>query len=99
MIYIDEIFNWPGDITPAGRKHGHRWCHLWCDPGDEEILHALAQKIGLKREWFQHNRILNHYDLVPSKRKLALHEGAQEMSLLNWMKQHKKDFHNKLFSR
>jgi hypothetical protein len=98
MIYVDEVFNWPGNIAPAGYKHRRHWCHMWCDPGDEKILHAIARKIGLREEWFQHNPILDHYDLTPSKRELALHEGVQETSLLNWMKKHR-DFHNKLFSR
>lgn len=36
----------------------------------------MAARLGLKREWFQQNSRLPHYDLVPSKRALALKYGA-----------------------
>jgi hypothetical protein len=45
-----------------------------------EELHAMALRIGLKRSWFQPSPTLNHYDLVPSKRILALRNGAQEQT-------------------
>lgn len=70
MIYVDQVQN-------HGNK-GH-WCHMATD-GSVDELHSFAQQIGLKREWFQEHRIVRHYDLKPSKRKLAVELGAIEVS-------------------
>ena len=48
----------------------HRWGHMIADT--EAELHAMADAIGLRRAWFQKD----HYDLVPSKRALAIRRGA-----------------------
>lgn len=53
-------------------------CHLFTD-GPIEELHALAKKIGMKREWFQIDSTIPHYDLSPARRRLAITEGAQEV--------------------
>jgi hypothetical protein len=46
-------------------------------------LHRMAERIGLKREWFQpHPRVqFAHYDLTPGKRAKAVLWGAMEVSL------------------
>ena len=51
-------------------------CHMLADSLDE--LHAMASKIGLKREWFQ-PKSTPHYDVSLTKRKQALEQGAQEI--------------------
>jgi hypothetical protein len=43
-------------------------------------LHAMAQAMGLKREWFQEHGRLPHYDLTPARRMAALKLGAVEQS-------------------
>ena len=43
-------------------------------------LHAIAERIGLKRAWFQ-DRTFAHYDLTASKRTLALAAGAIPIEL------------------
>lgn len=76
-VYVDELFCLPSRNPQAfavGRRHGHQWCHLWADTGDE--LHAMARKIGMKPAWFQHNSRLPHYDLVPPRREMAIKLGA-----------------------
>jgi hypothetical protein len=45
-----------------------------------EELHAMAGKIGMKRSWFQNHRLLPHYDLVPSRRAVAIRLGAVEVT-------------------
>ena len=45
-----------------------------------EELHEMADKIGLKRSWFQGNSNTPHYDIAASKRVLALENGAQFVS-------------------
>lgn len=87
MIYVDGLLAHPppadAQTRRAGAPHGHRWCHLFCNPGDERELHALAQRIGLKRAWFQapkRPRDLPHYDLTPPRRAAALDAGAIELN-------------------
>lgn len=67
-VYVD-------DSRIAWRdKH---WSHLQADSLDE--LHAFAEKLGLKRSWFQHHEgrpELDHYDVTESMRKKAIDLGA-----------------------
>ncbi len=94
MIYVDDIFTWPIENTaPAARlvasRSRGRWCHMWCDPGDEEKLHEIATKIGLRRAWFQNKPGFPHYDLVPSKRAAAIREGAVATTIRAWKESRK----------
>lgn len=49
-------------------------CHMLADTDDE--LHAMADRIGVARKWFQGD----HYDIATSKRDLAVKAGAREIS-------------------
>ena len=83
-VYVDGIF----DAIPQGdtalaqqaRRNGSKWCHMMADSLDE--LHTMADKLGLKRAWFQPaaRLYLCHYDLVPSKRAVAVRAGAIEVN-------------------
>lgn len=42
-------------------------------------LHAMADRIGLRRTWFQDNGT-PHYDLCQSKRRMAIQFGAVEIN-------------------
>ncbi len=53
-----------------------KMCHMLADSLDE--LHAMADKIGLKRELFQ-PRSTPHYDVCKAKRTLAIQHGAVEI--------------------
>ena len=53
-------------------------CHMYADSVDE--LHEMADVIGLKRSWFQEFSTMPHYDLVESKRVLAIENGAIEQN-------------------
>lgn len=53
--------------------------HMVADDVGE--LHAMAQRLGLKRQWFQRSRNgTPHYDICQSKRALALSLGAVEIN-------------------
>lgn len=81
-IYVDDLQEYPD------KPFGHRqWCHMWTD-GDIEDLHEMARNLGLQYAWFQTQAAtaLDHYDLVPSKRREALKMGAQKGSLLPHMR-------------
>lgn len=76
-IVVDELMRWPTKI--ACFKHGS--CHLAVEPDDAgqcdlDRLHAFARSIGLSWLWFQDHRLMPHYDLTPSRRALALTQGA-----------------------
>jgi hypothetical protein len=51
-------------------------CHMIADTPDE--LHAMAEKIGLQRRWFQEPPKASfwHYDIAQTKRALAVAAGA-----------------------
>ncbi len=66
-VYVDAAKN------PYGRM---LMCHMLADSLDE--LHQMADKIGVKRKWFQ-NKNVPHYDICKSKRALAVKFGALEI--------------------
>lgn len=67
-VYVDEA-EWP-----YGRMV---MCHMIADTLGE--LHAMAEKIGVARRWFQKNGRHPHYDICKSKRALAVEAGAIEV--------------------
>ena len=73
-IYVDAL---TPCITSARWRFSEA-CHMYCAPGDLEALHAFAQKIGLKRAWFQNHPRLPHYDLNDTRRAVAVGKGAIE---------------------
>lgn len=52
------------------------WCHLVADSENE--LHLFAQRLGLKRCWYQKKASYPHYDITIKQRKMALELGAIE---------------------
>lgn len=79
-VYVDEGHDWPeGMIAPAARRFGTNWAHMTTD-GTADELHAFAVRLGLRRSWCsditQPDVDVLHYDLVPSKRRLAIRHGA-----------------------
>jgi len=88
-VMVDAIFTRESRDPRArfvGTRTKHQWCHMWCNPGDEVALHAMARVIGLKYEWFQDKKGFPHYDLTPSKRRAALEMGATATDLTPWLR-------------
>lgn len=79
-VYVDELrVHAAVPIDPEAARvfgGGRRSCHMSADTPDE--LHAMADRIGLRREWFQKHPVLDHYDLTPSRRAQAVAAGAVE---------------------
>lgn len=67
-VYIDKARN------PYGRMV---MCHMVADTLDE--LHAMADRIGMKREWFQGDASTPHYDVSLTRRAAAITAGAVEV--------------------
>lgn len=64
-VYVDDM------LAPYGRM---KMSHMIADT--EAELHAMADKIGVARKWYQGD----HYDICQSKRELAIQHGAQALS-------------------
>lgn len=69
-VYVDP------PAWPLGRM---KMCHMISDSDDE--LHAMADKIGVARGWFQgwDKHKYGHYDICKSKRTIAIKYGAIEI--------------------
>ena len=84
-IYVDDV-RIPATV---GRYRDRRWCHLMSDQIDPAELHAFAQRIGLRRDWFQpgtrlgsrteHDPAGDHYDVTEAMRRRAVAAGAVEI--------------------
>lgn len=72
-VYVDD---WR-QVAKLGRYPG-KWSHLIAGPDDPiEELHAFAQSIGLRREWFQDKPWPRaHYDVPEFRRRQAIAAGA-----------------------
>jgi len=72
-VYVDAAAH------PFGRMV---MCHMFSP--DLDALHAMADRIGVARRWFQDPRTMPkvswpHYDIAKSKRALAVAAGAVEV--------------------
>ncbi len=70
-VYVDKL--------PSGWGKWSGGAHML--GSDLNELHAMADRIGLKRAWFQGDKTFAHYDLTASKRALALDAGAVPIGL------------------
>ncbi len=68
-VYIDDMYRYA-----IGEFKGMRMSHLIAD--SEAELHAVAARIGMKREWFQGD----HYDVPLTRRDMAIEAGAIPVS-------------------
>jgi len=67
-VYVD----YPFDTSVTSQWPYKKACHMMSDADTDDELHALAERIGLMREWYQGD----HYDLTVNKRTLAIEYGA-----------------------
>lgn len=86
-VYVDQITDYRGAVGGYVGRVSQKWCHMTADTLDE--LHAMADKIGLRRGWFQQSHLLHlcHYDLTPSRRAAAVQAGAVEIKSMDRARQ------------
>jgi hypothetical protein len=80
-VYVDDMYR-----HPMGRFRSMKMSHMIADSEDE--LHAMADRLGLKRAWFQGD----HYDVSLGVRKRAIALGAIPVTLrqLGFMVMHRR---------
>lgn len=79
MVYVDEIIDW-GEVALGRGLKWRYWCHMIADTSVE--LKSMAQRLRLKSEWIQKSGTDDeHFDLIPSKRLLAIKYGATALSI------------------
>lgn len=79
-VYVDEV-----------KRHGTNlryklWSHMFADTKEE--LHAMAEKLKLKRAWYQDHDARpsrHHYDITPPKRREAVRLGAIEVTTREYL--------------
>lgn len=72
MVYIDNM------NAPFGRM---KMCHMIADT-TEELL-QMVDKIGVQRKWIQDaGKYSEHFDISLDKKKLAIANGAQEITMM-----------------
>lgn len=67
-VFVDSY------LAPYGRM---KMSHLIADTPEE--LHAMADKIGVARKWFQSKASFPHYDVSETMRARAIDAGAIEV--------------------
>ena len=74
-VYVDD-----SRIPAKVGRYEAKWSHLTADTTAE--LHEFAQRIGLKRSWFQKGKQpwLDHYDVTERMRQKAIDAGAQAIT-------------------
>lgn len=78
-VYVDN-FMVRADVPHGGRVVRGRWCHMTADTRAE--LDAMADRIGLRRQWIQHpGTWKEHYDVTLTKRAAAVRAEAVEIDL------------------
>lgn len=77
VCYVDDMYKYPmGEFRPArGGVRVYKMSHMIADTDEE--LHAMADRIGVARRWFQGD----HYDVTMTKRAEALKAGAVAITL------------------
>jgi hypothetical protein len=69
-VYVDDM---------KAPYRGMVMCHMSADTHEELV--AMADRIGVARRWIQYpGTFREHFDICASKRKLAVMNGAEEVT-------------------
>lgn len=73
-VYVDDMHT-----EDMGRLNRMKCSHMIAD-SDEE-LHAMAAKIGMRREWHQTPGPRSHYDVAKGRRAKAVELGSVQITM------------------
>lgn len=78
-VYVDDMY-----LSKMGEfkrgPHVYKMSHMIADTDEE--LHAMADKIGVQRKWFQKPGTAGrHYDITMTMRTKAVAAGAVEITM------------------
>lgn len=77
-VYVDDAFI-PAKVRSGRLTHDSRWCHLTADTTDELVEFAVT--LGLQTKYIQYpGTWKEHFDVTEPKRRLAVTNGAVEVS-------------------
>lgn len=83
----------PVFVDSANIRYGRMiMCHMVADTPEE--LHAMAERIGVARKWFQRKASFPHYDICGAMKAKAIASGATELDrrgMYDFMKDRRKD--------
>lgn len=75
-VYVDDM---KAEFSPTHRPGmTYVMSHMIADT--EEELHAMADRIGVNRKWYQDHGYRGHYDITQSKKALAIKYGAVQIT-------------------
>ena len=80
-VYVDQLHYY----SNRGIRNGD-WCHLFADTIEE--LHGFAVRCGVQRVWFQEKKH-PHYDLTKGARRVAIINGAIEITTKEYLRKQK----------
>ena len=84
-VYVDDMYKY--NIGKLGRM---KMSHMIADTKEELI--EMVDKIGVNKKWIQkENTEQEHFDISLDKRKLAIQNGAIEISM--------RELHRKLLTK
>lgn len=75
MILVDD--------RPTKGVRGIDWYHMATDNRSDhglEELHAMADRLGLRRQWLHRHPGIPHYDVPETKKREAIAHGAVEVT-------------------
>ncbi len=77
-VYVDDMYLYPmGEFKRGPRTY--KMSHMIADTAEE--LHAMADRIGVARRWFQDKASGPHYDITMTKRREAIAADAVALEL------------------
>lgn len=82
-VYVDDMYR-----VPMGKFRRMKMSHMIADT--EAELHAMADRIGLARRWYQGD----HYDVCMSVRAKAVAAGAVEITMQELARRARRERHD-----
>jgi hypothetical protein len=78
-VYVDDMYDFKKYNSNVGQFGRMKMSHMVADTSSELV--EMANKIGVNKKWIQYpGTPREHFDICMSKRKLAIKNGAVEIT-------------------